>query len=258
MSEYDQAHHKRWIERKFLDDYPIGGTEEIYYAATQKAKKSFEQSDFWQSLKNLLNEWQGEYSNRNGANLFSGAPKFEIVIKPFESTLDKCFRHNVLNNSGYPEIEPDGGWYEPDNWFEQIHDILRTQVTVKYMDGVTFLVEKLEELCVSCGLTNVCDFEAKPEGYYAVHFYIDEIVSIPISIKTNREITMRLEVQIFTQLQEVIRDQTHQAYTELRSQRSSTSKWQWNYTDRNFEQNYLGHLLHYVDGMVMKIREGRE
>ena len=32
-------------------------------------------------------------------------------------------------------------------------------------------------------------------------------------------------------------------------------KWQWDYTSDEFAANYLGHILHYVEGMIIDIRE---
>ena len=35
-------------------------------------------------------------------------------------------------------------------------------------------------------------------------------------------------------------------------------KWQWNYKGDEFTANYLGHILHYVEGMIMEIRDKQE
>ena len=32
-------------------------------------------------------------------------------------------------------------------------------------------------------------------------------------------------------------------------------KWQWDYKSDEFSANYLGHILHYVEGMIVEIRE---
>ena len=31
--------------------------------------------------------------------------------------------------------------------------------------------------------------------------------------------------------------------------------WQWNYKSDEFAANYLGHILHYVEGMIIEIRD---
>ncbi len=33
------------------------------------------------------------------------------------------------------------------------------------------------------------------------------------------------------------------------------TKWQWDYKGDEFATNYLGHILHYVEGMIMDVRE---
>jgi hypothetical protein len=63
------------------------------------------------------------------------------------------------------------------------------------------------------------------------------------------------EIQITTQLQEVIRRLLHEYYEEKRTEKATDEKWQWNYRSEEFSTNYLGHILHYVEGMIMDIRE---
>ncbi|MBU4374371.1 MAG: hypothetical protein KJ714_08055 [Euryarchaeota archaeon] len=59
-----------------------------------------------------------------------------------------------------------------------------------------------------------------------------------------------------TQLQEVIRKLLHKYYEERRKRITKEDiKWQWNYKGDEFVANYLGHILHYVEGMIMEIRD---
>lgn len=32
-------------------------------------------------------------------------------------------------------------------------------------------------------------------------------------------------------------------------------KWQWDYESDEFIPNYLGHILHYIEGMIMEVRK---
>ena len=69
---------------------------------------------------------------------------------------------------------------------------------------------------------------------------------------------MLVEIQITTQLQEVIRRLLHKYYERQRSGRSTSDlKWQWDYKSDEFAANYLGHILHYVEGMIMDVRDKR-
>ncbi len=58
-----------------------------------------------------------------------------------------------------------------------------------------------------------------------------------------------------TQLQEVIRRLLHTYYEDKRQSKKEQTKWQWNYNSDEFSANYLGHILHYVEGMIMEVRE---
>jgi hypothetical protein len=48
----------------------------------------------------------------------------------------------------------------------------------------------------------------------------------------------------------------HKYYEERRKKIGAEDvKWQWNYKTDEFVANYLGHILHYVEGMIMEIRD---
>jgi hypothetical protein len=71
-----------------------------------------------------------------------------------------------------------------------------------------------------------------------------------------QKVIVSVEIQITTQLQEVIRLLLHKYYSEKRKKGSIDKvKWQWNSSSEEFVANYLGHILHYVEGMILEIRE---
>lgn len=48
----------------------------------------------------------------------------------------------------------------------------------------------------------------------------------------------------------------HKYYEERRKKVKLNEKdWIWDYKCDEFAANYLGHILHYVEGMIMEIRE---
>ncbi len=71
----------------------------------------------------------------------------------------------------------------------------------------------------------------------------------------NQKVNVPVEIQITTQLPEVIRKLMHKYYEEKRSKLNTNTKWQWDYKSNEFSLNYLGHILHYIEGMIMEIRE---
>ena len=136
---------------------------------------------------------------------------------------------------------------------------MRSLLVVKYLDGVTFAADQISEIAKAQGTTCDIELKAREEGYYAAHLYFPVACEIPCENWDTEKVTISVELQITTQVQEVIRKLLHAYYEERRitgEQESAT--WQWNYKSPEFGANYLGHVLHYVEGMIMEIREKQE
>ncbi len=100
------------------------------------------------------------------------------------------------------------------------------------------------------------DYEAREEGYYAAHLSTEYECEIPKESWDTKRVRARIEMQVTTQLQEVIKNLLHKYYEERRvTAKASELKWQWDYKSEEFATNYLGHILHYVEGMIMDIRQ---
>lgn len=70
---------------------------------------------------------------------------------------------------------------------------------------------------------------------------------------------VRLEIQVTTQIKEVIKNLLH-TYCESRRTtgvRPRLSDIAWNYREEEFAATYLGHILHYVEGMIIEVRDRR-
>lgn len=244
--------YKEWLrsEHKIEID---GRTRTHYESVTRKIKQDFESSDFWKVLKNDLREYNDKYHIDTGYDLFEKFDRPELLIKPFDSFLLKTFRKNIRDNKNWPQ-KPPGGWILPRNWFSRINDVLRTLFFVKYLDGVEFFARQLESLCDD-GLSFSKTFEAREEGYYAAHIYVRRAFEIPRVDWDTESVNCSVEIQISTQLQEVIRTMLHKYYEERRVGVHGSRKWQWDYKSDEFAANYLGHILHYLEGMIMEVRE---
>jgi hypothetical protein len=246
--------YKQWLREK--QNVLITTKDETYYGlVTQKAKADFEKSKFWVSLLNNLEAFSLEYTASSGYPLMPSAELPTILVKSFNSLLLKTYRKNVLENSNWPN-EPPGGWLLPSNWLSKINDIVRTLMIVKYLDAIEFLVGKIQILCNTAGLSCAAKLEAREEGYYAAHVYLDLEFEVPRTTWDTERVHMKVEIQLTTQLQEVIRRLLHRYYEERRTRplREETN-WQWDYRSDEFSANYLGHVLHYVEGMIVEIRE---
>lgn len=265
ISKYDESkkpdnieEYKHWMKNKF--NIEISEREKAYYeSVTNKIKSDFEKSAFWIHLTENLKKYGEEYLVSTGYNLFTGemtAPDYipELIIKPYESFLLKTFRHNVIDNNKWPDQPPEG-WILPENWLNKINDLVRTLFVVKYLDGVQFIADKIKNHDNNC----VVEYKAKDEGYYAAHVYTKQIFEIPkVNWDTKKE-DILIEIQITTQLQEVIRKLLHTYYESNRKKiKRESTKWQWDYKCDEFSTNYLGHILHYIEGMIIEIRDKQD
>lgn len=254
----DIDEYNKWLKEK--NEIEISNrTQKHYDSVTTGIKRDFEKSGFWVQLTKNLREYDSKYQLKTGYSLLMPKlmPKLEpeLHIKSFDSFLLKTFRKNILGNKHWPD-ELEGGWILPNNWYSRINDIIRTLFVVKYLDGIEFLVDKIQFLCEQHNLPCRVFLEAKEEGYYAAHLYTKQEFEIPSMNWDTENIKVSIEMQITTQLQEVIRKLLHKYYEDKRERvKKQDIKWQWNYESDEFITNYLGHILHYVEGMIMEVRE---
>lgn len=250
----DIDEYKKWLKEKHRIE--ISNRTQIYYeSVVNRIKLDFEKSDFWIQPTENLKEYDGEYLAKTGYHLFTSILKPELCIKSFKSFLLKTFRKNILENKRWPD-EPEGSWILPNNWHSRINDSVRTLFEVKYLDGVEFMISKIKSICEERHAESKVFLEATEEGYYAAHLYMRREYEIPKINWDTERIDVSIEIQITTQLQEVIRKLLHKYYEDKRKGlKKEDIKWQWNYESDEFVANYLGHILHCVEGMIMDIRE---
>jgi len=246
--------YKQWLK----EHHQVEITDRIknnYESATDKMKQQFQTSVFWKQFGLNLREYNDEYYLSTGYQLLQDITLPDVLVKPFGSFLLKTFRKNILENENFPE-PPVDDWILPENWYSRINDILRTYTVIKYLDGVEFLIGKIRSLCEEIGKDFECTFEAREVGYYAVHLYTREEFEIPRMDWDTVKVSTSIEIQLTTQLQEVIRKLLHKYYEEKRLLPVQTERmWQWDYRSDEFATNYLGHILHYIEGMIMEVRE---
>ena len=249
--------YKKWLKKEY--EYNNTKADINYYESlTDKMKKNLEESPVWNNLKtNLSNYGYQYYIATNGYQLFqTDDPKIDFEIKPYSSLINKSYRKNVTFNQQFPNVS-ENDLITPDNWYEKINDILRTVIVVTYLDGVKFLVEKIENYYRSNNIVCKSQFEAKEEGYYAAHVYFEHVFEVPTRSWGTNKIKSCIEIQITTQLQELIRGLLHKYYEEKRKESPPDSNWQWDFPSDEFYINYLGHTLHLIEGMIFEIRENQ-
>lgn len=250
--EFDK--YPEWFEETFGVSL-FGKAASIYQFVIQKLFADFTKSDFWNKLNNNIANYDDEYYLNHGYRLLKITP-LDIYTKSYESVINKSFRKNILLNQNFPN-EPYAGWITPDNWFSFIKDLLRTSITVSYLDGVEFMVEKIKSLSSEYNYEFQVDYEAREEGYYAAHINVFGKFIIVDGEWNEVEISFPIEIQITTQLQEVIKGLLHNMYEDsrIRPRQTNDMKWQWDYKSEEFSSNYLGHILHYMEGMILDVRD---
>lgn len=254
--------YETFLEDEILKPTGMMKLENYYDNTVASMKKDFEESDFFVELKKKMQTYNHEYTVDTSYSLLTTQDPIEIQTKSFDSMISKYYREDILNNTRWKEegfsFESSYPWTNPLNCFGELTDILRTRISAKYLDGPLFLLDKLIHLAESNGLEHNHKYKADEEGYYAIHFYAEfpfEISSLelePIKIKS------KVEFQLNTGVQDLIIDLTHKYYEKRRMKALSPDKWQWDFRCDEFIPNYLGHIIHYIEGMIMEVRERPE
>lgn len=243
--EWLRDHHKVEVSDR---------TRARYETVAAKLREDYSRCQYWRDSEQAWADLDAEYRLRDNSPLFMSADPPPVVTKTWSSFFDKTFRLNVAWNRRFPN-PPTGGWVLPPNWFSQVEDVVRASAVVKYLDGVVFLGEKLSDLATSHSLQPTFKYLARPQGYYAAHLLTRHTFEVPTENWETQAIEVTVEMQVTTQLQEVIRKLLHRYYEEARGKaRSEETPWQWRYASDEFTANYLGHILHYVEGMIMDVR----
>jgi ppGpp synthetase/RelA/SpoT-type nucleotidyltranferase len=152
---------------------------------------------------------------------------------------------------------PEDGWLVPENWYTRVHDIIRTTIIVGYLDGVPLMLDFLRTRAIQHGLQFDGDLEARVDGYYGAHCSCT--VECEISTLDWKKVQQRIvfEIQITTSMKDVIKRLLHSYYETRRLEIGpiSIKELSWNYKSEEFIASYLGHILHYVEGMIIDVRD---
>lgn len=250
----NETEFKTWLMS--VHGYNIDEQYEYYYnTVVKKIKTDFEESNYWKGILKELPEINDKYFIKKKVHLLTISTTPIIHTKSLNSLIIKAFRKNILNNKNFPE-PPNNGWITPENWFERINDIIRTTITVKYLDGVEFIIDEIEKITSDYNYDFSSSLEAREEGYYAAHAEIIMPLSMPSENFSPIEKNLTIEVQVTTEIQEIIKTLLHKHYEENRKTTVPKDyKWQWDYKSPEFTSNYLGHIIHYVEGMIVEIRD---
>jgi ppGpp synthetase/RelA/SpoT-type nucleotidyltranferase len=221
-------------------------------------KTTAQRHEFFRGLPNLLRESSEEYYTQTDSDLFiRGVPEVNPVLKSYTSAINKSFRNNVIWNDNFP-APPQGDWVTPFNWFSKFNDIVRSTVVCKFIDGPQFLAERLKTHASNHHLDSRYTSQQKDDGYYAYHYY----VKIPVDLLLNETVStvnVNIEIQLTTQLQEILYKITHRYYEHLRNQRTvDPGVWKWEVKSNRFRAGYLSHTLHLLEAIILELRDSND
>jgi hypothetical protein len=253
-----------WMDREL--SFKIDAlTRHNYESVANAIQANFNGSPIWQSVSRNLSRIDDEYRLSTNRNLMMSFAMPNLFVKPYESFLSKTYRYNVLKNDRFPNpprnhITKKNEWITPRNWYsdERMNDIVRTMFIVKYLDGVPFFGDHLSHICKTANISEEIKLLAWDTGYCAGHFYVPFSTEVPAEVGT-QVVTARIEIQITTQIKELLNELTHKEYERSRMvARDSNEKWQWDYKSDGFQVNYLGHIAHYLEGVIIQLLDKKK
>lgn len=228
--------------------------ERHYETVTNQVLDSLLKSALWDDITKQIREINARYKIEKSFDLLAAEPK--LIKKPWKSFLEKTYRKNILTNELYPN-PPEDGWLMPPRWHFNIKDVVRTSIVIRYLDGIKIILDALTKIGADRDIYCTFDLDARIQGYYAAHFYYKVKCNHYTVDHDDAENEFFLEIQVTTQIKEIIKSLLHNIYKEERLGPSarSLSQLAWDYQHPSFVPAYLAHLLHYVESMIIQARD---
>lgn len=243
----DWLWHEHGVETALL--------ESQYNRVSRSILNQFQTSRFWTATKVALPELISSYFLCTGYRMASSDPMAGLQVKPWETFWLKTFRRNVVDNDEWPGPPPEG-WWLPNTWFPLAKDVVRTRIVVRYLDAVVEVAQLLEGIARRMRHRYATDYEATDAGYYAAHFVIRRRLDIPALAYDTTRVVVPIEIQVTTEVKSVVQELLHKYYEEARQhQPADPEEARWNYASDAFRSSYVGHMAHYLEGIIMNLRE---
>ena len=250
MDEYIQ-----WAADNIGSHFGEQPLESLYETNMNNVFNGVSQHPFFVGFSNKAKSWQAEYNHQTNSDLFTDSNEPKLLVKPYGSVVEKTYRQNILWNKNFPN-EPRGGWYNHSNLYSRFNDLVRGSMVCRFIDGPEFVAEAIRTYATDYGLNSRQYSQERDDGYYAYHVYIKFPVTVYDLDWSKSDIFVEVEIQITTQLQEVLRSLTHKFYEKQRLQSSSDrGKWKWDFKSNRFKVGYLSHTLHLLESVILESRD---
>lgn len=254
----DRTDHSAFIEELLAKD--IESLKSYYNRVSVQIKNDFSNSEFFNDLKSELNDLNDWYQMQEKFILLVLSKCLNLDTKKFDDMMEKSYRKDVLCNEHWEDSDNSWtinyDWVNPLNCFEKLNDILRTRIMIRYLDGARLVLGVLKKVANKHEYSSKIAFKSDEYGYYGVHFVVKYPVEIERINLGSKNILLNVEIQICTQISEVINELLHLYYEKKRLEFHGADKdWRWDYDCDEFIPAYLGHMTHYIEGMIMQSRE---
>jgi hypothetical protein len=250
----DITEYKKWSQDQLEADFDDETSRTLYETNINIAQIAIEEHEFFRDLGERLGEWASLYEVKTGTLLLMTRSAPLMLKKDYDSAVNKSFRVNVLKNNNFPEA-PEKGWATPKNLYMYFNDSIRGTIVCRFIDGPEYLAAKLTKYARDLGLRSKFYSQERDDGYYAYHFYVFIPVKLVDETFRRFDANMEIEIQITTQLQEVLRTLTHKFYEVNRLKPEiSDGKWKWDFKSNRFKVSYLSHTLHLLESIIVESR----
>ncbi len=244
-----------WAAHVLGCDFKDPKVVRIYETNVNNILTSVTQHPFFVGFSAEVAQWQEEYHHETNSALFMDSAEPHLCVKSFRSVVDKSFRMNILWNKAFPKA-PKRGWVNLQNIYAMLNDLVRGSLVCRFIDGPERVARYISDYADRLDLVSRSYSQEREDGYYAFHVYVTFRVSVFDADWNEADVSVEVEIQITTQLQEVLRSLTHHLYESQRLQVADTSgKWKWEFTSSRFKIGYLSHALHLLESVIVESRD---
>ncbi len=275
-SELTLRTYPDWLRNTHRIDLEDPNLQDSHELAQQFLIAYLRHHPFALGLDEFIHTASRKYRELHGSDLLMDADHItNFELKSWASLVNKSFRMNCLQNRNFPDVprfDPfeygvitadasiPGEWVTPRNWFGFIDDPIRARVICKFADGPDFLATKLEEYAKSRGVSAKLKRQTKDNGYYAYHCYFvfeigEEFAVDGLGVSFAR---FSIELQITTQLQEILYDLTHTYYEAERLEATQPHINFSFFESHRFKSTYTGHTLYLIESILLEIRKNSQ
>jgi hypothetical protein len=244
-----------WAEREIDCQFNHPRSQRVYDTNLITIFNTVTEHPFFIGFSNKANEWEEFYKGKTYSSLFMDDSDPNLIKKPYSSTVEKTYRQNILWNKEFPN-PPKNGWYTFQNLYSRLNDLVRGTLVCRFIDGPAFVADRIQEYAEEHKLKYRQYSQEREDGYYAFHVYVSFPVTIINSAWDEENILVEVEIQVTTQLQEVLRILTHKFYeTQRLVVPNDKGKWKWDFSSSRFKVGYLSHTLHLLESIILESRE---